>query len=225
MKSTGFSDVIRKSPFGPIKVHMEVSTRSVEELIEFIQYVIKKDWTGATQSRKNISELENKADELKAETRSLLPKSIFFAVPREDILDLIKLADDIPNTVKDISGLMIGRNMEIPSAIHQSFQNFILEAKEITYAAAEAVDHIDELFQFSFGGKAAEKMESLIEKLGTLENTNDQTEITLRGELFKIEKDLPPGDVMFLYDVINKIGELSDRAEQVGHRISLIASR
>ena len=45
MKSTGFSDVIRKSPFGPIKAHMEVSTRSVEELIQFIQYVIKKDWT------------------------------------------------------------------------------------------------------------------------------------------------------------------------------------
>ena len=50
-------------------------------------------------------------------------------------------------------------------------------------------------------------------------------EITLRGEVLKIEKDLPPVDVMFLYDVINKIGELSDRAEQVGHRISLIASR
>ena len=45
------------------------------------------------------------------------------------------------------------------------------------------------------------------------------------NKLFKIEKDLPPVDVMFLYDVINKIGELSDRAEQVGHRISLIASR
>jgi hypothetical protein len=68
-------------------------------------------------------------------------------------------------------------------------------------------------------------METLIEKLDSLENSNDQTEITLRGELFKIEKDLPPVNVMFLYDVINKIGELSDRAEQVGHRISLIASR
>jgi len=225
MKSTGFSDVIRKSPFGPIKVHMEVSTRSVEELIQFIQYVIKKDWTGATQSRKNISELENKADELKAETRSLLPKSIFFAVPREDILDLIRLADDIPNTVKDISGLMIGRQMQIPEVIHKSFSNFLNEALEITLAAGEAVDYFDELFQFSFGGKAAEKMETLIKKLDILENTNDQTEITLRGELFKIEKDLPPVDIMFLYDVINKIGELSDRAEQVGHRISLIASR
>ena len=70
MKSTGFSDVIRKSPFGPIKVHMEVSTRSVEELIQFIQYVIKEDWTGATQSRKNISELENKALDQLAEEAS-----------------------------------------------------------------------------------------------------------------------------------------------------------
>ena len=68
-------------------------------------------------------------------------------------------------------------------------------------------------------------MQTMIEKLNSLENSNDQTEVTLRGELFKIEKDLPPIDVMFLYDVINKIGELSDRAEQVGHRISLIASR
>ena len=68
-------------------------------------------------------------------------------------------------------------------------------------------------------------MESFIEKLDSLENKNDQTEITLRAELFQIEKDFPPVDVMFLYDVINKIGELSDRAEQVGHRISLIASR
>ena len=69
------------------------------------------------------------------------------------------------------------------------------------------------------------KMQELIEKLDSLENTNDQSEITLRAELFAIEKDLPPVNVMFLYNVINKIGELSDRAEQVGHRISLIASR
>ena len=68
-------------------------------------------------------------------------------------------------------------------------------------------------------------MQALIEKLDSLENKNDQSEINVRAELFSIEKDLPPVDVMFLYDIINKIGELSDRAEQVGHRISLIASR
>ena len=225
MASKGLSDIIKKSPFGPIKAHMEVSKNSTVELINFLESAVNSDWNKATESRTVISQLENEADVLKAETRSLLTKSLFLAVPREDILDLITLADDIPNTVKDISGLMIGRQMEIPSAIASSFLLFAKEASAITDAANEAVDHIDELFQFSFGGNAAIKMQELIEKLDSLENKNDQSEVTLRAELFAIEKDLPPVNVIFLYDIINKIGELSDRAEQVGHRISLIASR
>jgi len=225
MKSTGFTDLIKKSPFGPIRAHMLVSKASVKELINFLQSAINLDWNKATESRKIISDLENEADALKAETRSLLTKSLFLAVPREDILDLIKLADDIPNTVKDISGLIIGRQMEIPSEIASSFLLFAKEAATITETAGEAVDYIDELFQFSFGGNAAIKMQQLLEQLDSLENKNDQSEINLRGELFSIERDLPPVNVIFLYDIINKIGELSDRAEQVGHRISLIASR
>ena len=225
MKVTGFTDIIKKSPFGPIRAHMLVSKASVDELITFLKSAIDSDWNEAVKSRKVISDLENQADTLKAETRGLLTKSLFLAVPREDILDLIKLADDIPNTVIDISGLMIGRQMEIPAKISSSFLHFAKEAAVISDAASEAVNYIDELFQFSFGGNAAIKMQQLIEKLDSLENKNDQTEINLRAELFAIEKDLPPVNVIFLYDIINKIGELSDRAEQVGHRISLIASR
>ena len=225
MKVTGFTDIIKKSPFGPIRAHMLVSKASVDELITFLKSAIDSNWNEAIKSRKVISDLENQADTLKAETRGLLTKSLFLAVPREDILDLIKLADDIPNTVKDISGLMIGRQMEIPAKISSSFLHFAKEAAVISDAASEAVNYIDELFQFSFGGNAAIKMQQLIEKLDSLENKNDQTEINLRAELFAIEKDLPPVNVIFLYDIINKIGELSDRAEQVGHRISLIASR
>ena len=225
MKPTGFSDIIRKSPFGPIKTHMGVSLNSTKELINFLEAAINSDWDKANESRKIISNLENEADTLKAETRSLLTKSLFLAVPREDILDLIRLADDIPNTVKDISGLMIGRKMEVPAEISQSFLLFAKEASAIADAAGEAVDYIDELFQFSFGGNAATKMQELIKKLDLLENQNDQSEINLRSELFTIESDLLPVNVMFLYNIINKIGELSDRAEQVGHRISLIASR
>ena len=225
MKSTGLTDIIKKSPFGPIKAHMEVSNSSAEELINFIESAINLDWNKATKSRKSILELENEADALKAETRSLLTKSLFLAVPREDILDLIKLADEIPNTVKDISGLMIGRQMEIPSEIAPSFLLFAKEAAAIILSASEAIKYIDEVFQFSFGGNAANKMQELIEELNCLENKNDQSEITLRAELFSIEENLQPVNVMFLYNIINKIGELSDKAEQVGHRISLIASR
>jgi hypothetical protein len=64
-----------------------------------------------------------------------------------------------------------------------------------------------------------------LELLDGLEGQNDLSEVTLRAELFSIEKNLPPVNVIFLYDIINKIGEISDRSEQLGHRISLIASR
>ena len=219
------TDLIKKSPFVPIQKHMEKAQASADELLKFLEAATNMNWEKAAQSRQKIVDLEHKADSLKAEARGLVPKSIFLSVPREDVLELVKRADEIPNTVKNISGLMIGRKMEIPSQIILTFMKFATEAAGICHVAANATNQIDELFQFAFGGNAAEEMQKLIQDLDTLEDRCDETEIILRGELFAIEKNLPPVDVMFLYSIINKIGELADRAEQVGHRISLIASR
>ena len=219
------TDLIKKSPFVPIQKHMEKAQASADELLKFLEAATNMDWEKAMQFRQRIVDLEHEADSLKAETRGLVPKSIFLSVPREDVLELVKRADEIPNTVKNISGLMIGRKMEIPPQITPTFMKFASEATGICNVAANATSIIDELFQFAFGGNAVEEMQKLIQNLDTLEDRCDETEIILRSELFAIEKELPPVDVMFLYSVINKIGELADRAEQVGHRISLIASR
>ena len=152
----GISDLIKKSPFGPIQNHMEKSKASANELLIFLKAAVDEDWDKAIQSRKIIVDLEHEADTLKAEVRSLVPKSIFLSVPREDVLELVKRADEIPNTAKDISGLMIGRRMEIPPQISSTFIQFSAEATEICNVAADAIDHIDELFQFAFSGSAAE---------------------------------------------------------------------
>ena len=65
MKSKGtFSDLISKSPFGPIQVHMEKSMECAEELLIFVEAVIKDNWEKATTSRKKSMELEKEADQL-----------------------------------------------------------------------------------------------------------------------------------------------------------------
>ena len=226
MKSKGtFSDLFSKSPFGPIQVHMEKSMECAEELLILIEAVIKNNWEKATTSRKKIMELEKEADQLKAETRNLLPKGIFLFVPRGDLLDLIGLSDEIPNTVKDISGLICGRQMLIPPEISTSFKDFVTEAVAIVATAASAIDQLNELSRLAFGSRASNELDNIISNLDSLEAESDRSEVTVRRQLFDIEKDLPPIDVMFLYDVINKIGELADRAEQVGHRLTLIAVR
>lgn len=219
------TDLIKKSPFVPIQKHMEVSLSAANELIIFFEAATNSKWEEAQISRKKIVNLEHKADELKAEARSLVPKSIFLSVPREDVLELVKIADEIPNIVKNISGLMIGRHMEIPTELIPNFMKFANECADVCKVASDATNQIDELFQFAFGGNAAEEMQKLLTDLDVMEDRCDETEIILRNELFKIEKDHPPINVMFLYSVINKIGELADTAETVGHRISLIASK
>ena len=46
-----------------------------------------------------------------------------------------------------------------------------------------------------------------------------------KTQLAKLEKSLPPVDVMFLYKVIDWIGDLGDRAQQVGSRLELMLAR
>ena len=46
----------------------------------------------------------------------------------------------------------------------------------------------------------------------------------IRAELFAIEKDLDPVDVMFLYRVIELVGDIGDMAERLGRRLELLLS-
>jgi len=226
MTSRGtFSELISRSPFGPIQVHMEKTKRCAEELLIYIDAASSNDWDKATISRQKIIQLEKDADGLKAETRDLLPKGLFLFVPRGDLLDLIGLADEIPNTIKDISGLIYGRKMKIPSQISTSFKDFLSEAVSAVTTASAAIDQLTEVSRLAFGSKASTELDKIISGLDSQEREIDQLEVVVRQQLFDIEKNLPPVDVIFLYDVINKIGELADRAEQLGHRLTLIAVR
>ena len=47
----------------------------------------------------------------------------------------------------------------------------------------------------------------------------------MRRNLFKLEQDLPPVDVMFLYQIIDWIGDVADRAQRVGNRLEQLLAR
>ena len=47
----GISDLIKKSPFGPIQKHMEKSKASANELLIFLKAAVDADWDKAIQSR------------------------------------------------------------------------------------------------------------------------------------------------------------------------------
>ena len=62
----------------------------------------------------------------------------------------------------------------------------------------------------------------MIHELDLIEHDTDEMQIGIRRILYGLEKNLPPIDVMFLYNIIEWIGDLADRAQQVGAQLQLL---
>ncbi len=57
----------------------------------------------------------------------------------------------------------------------------------------------------------------MIAELSNIERDTDEQQIQLRHILFDLENALPPVNVIFLYKVIEWIGELADRARNIAN--------
>ena len=84
---------------------------------------------------------------------------------------------------------------------------------------------LDELIETGFGRVERKRVGRLLIKLDVIEQNTDDLQVQLRSELFKLENDLNPVDIMFLYKVIESTGTIADRAQRVGSRLQLMLAR
>lgn len=222
---TFLSGVFGRSPVRPLQQHMSKVVACVNELVEFFEGAIGNDWERAGKARENVSRLENEADAMKTDIRLHLPSTLFMPVARADILDLVTVQDKVANTAKDITGLMTGRRMQIPAELGDAFLAFVKRAIDAAKQAETSVNELDELFEAGFRGAEVEAIESMIKELDRIEKDTDRMQIEIRARLFKMEKDLPPVDVMFLYRIIDWVGDLADQSQRVGSRLHLLLAR
>jgi len=218
------ASIFGTSPVRPLEQHMDIVYRCSKKLRPFINAVIKRDTKRMAEVRAQIEALENEADDLKKQIRINMPKSLFMPVPREDLLELLLVQDKIANRTKDVSGIIMGRQMKIPKAIADQYGEFVDCNVDAVKQARKSVRELDELFTAGFKGAEVELVSELIEELDRLETLTDRQQQELRAEIFGIEKELDPIDVMFLYQVIELTGEIADMAERVGRRLELLLS-
>lgn len=214
-----------RSPIRPLQKHMAKGHASVKELIGFFSHVMQRDWEQAAVSQEAITRIENEADEIKQDLRAHLPKNLFLPVPRQDVLQLLTMQDRIPNKAKDIAGLVLGRKMHLPEAIAPSYLDLLKRCSDATELTHKAINEIDELLESGFSGSEIHIIEDMIHKISQIEHETDEIQIKVRSELFAIENDLSPVDVIFLYKVIDWTGDIGDRAEQVANRLQLLLAR
>ena len=223
--SNTFAKLFGRSPFGPMQDHMSKSYNCAEQLIPFFQAVLAEDWQEAETLQQRIAGLENEADDMKTNIRTNMPDSLFMPVPRSDLLELLTVQDKIANKTKDIAGIMLGRKMRIPAELAEDMTAYVAQAVAAAGHACKALHEIEELVETGFGRHESEVVKKMIRKIEDSEHEADQLQISLRAKLIKLEADLPPVDVMFMYKIIDWIGDVSDRAERVGSRLQILLAK
>ncbi len=217
--------VFAKSPIKPLEKHIQIVVKCSKQLIPFFAACVEQDWTEAAKIRRKLSKYEQDADSLKRQLRLELPGGLFMPVDRADLLELLTQQDKIANKAKDIAGRVLGRKLEVPVSLQEEFSVYLTRCIDATEKAAEAINELDDLLETGFRGREVELVEKMISQLDLIEDDTDNLQISLRKNLLAIEKDLNPVDVMFLYQIIDWVGDLADLAERVGARLEILLAR
>ena len=222
MAKTSILGLFARSPIRPLQQHMATVERCVGSLVPFFEAIIANDQQRVRDIQEAIARAEDEADDQKHELRMHLPRSLFLPVERRDLLEVLTMQDNIANRAKDIAGLMRGREMAIPSELQPLFLEFVRRSVEACTHARLAVDELDALVEAGFRGPEVSRVQNMIAEVDRIEKQTDDIQIRVRAELRQIEQGLQPLDAMFLYRVIDWIGDLGDRSQRVGSRLQLM---
>ena len=220
-----FAAIFRGSPMKPLQEHMEKVLECASELLPLFKAVGRRDYEAVAQIQQRIAQLEDEADSLKTDLRLQLPNTLLLPVDRRDLLELLRVQDNVANKAKDIAGLILGRQMEIPASMQEAFDAYAERCIDAVRHAQRAVQEMDELVETGFRGAEAELVHNILRDLGAVEKDTDHMQIKLRAALRSLESQLPPVDVMFLYKIIEWTGDLADLAERIGSRLQLMLAK
>lgn len=213
------------SPIRPIEQHMRKTYLCAKQLSPFFDAVLLQDWLTANTIKEKIVAIEKEADIIKRDLRLHLPTGLFLPVSRTDLLELLSAQDRIANKAEDIASLVVSRQMIIPQNLAVLFVPFLHRCLDAAEQACNAINELDQLLESGFRGNEVKIVEDMIVTLDKIEHDSDEKLAEIRHRIFELEKDLTAIEVIFLYKLVQWIGDLADHAQIVGGRLQILIAR
>lgn len=215
------TELFGRSPVRPMQKHMAASTACAREIIPLIEAMCEGNLDQIAICRTKIDELEHQADELKHDIRAHLPKRLFMAMERRDMLEILDYQDSIADRAQDLAELAAMRGMILPEAMQEPVRCLARSVVKTCEHAEAIVNELDELVETGFRGREVERVELMIRELGALETEADRDgEVSLQA-LFSVEKEIGI-DTFFWYQWLGWAEEMANLAEKVGNRLRLL---
>ena len=161
-----------------------------------------------------VHEAEGVADDIRRDIEVMMYSKALFPESRGDILGLLESIDRVPNHTESSVRMIANQHIVVPEELHGKFLDMIETTNRCVTELIEAVRSL-----FGTFIKAAVH----IGKIDELESAVDHIEETLVDTIFSGQYD--GLDKILLRDLTERIGGISDRAEQAGDRIRIMVAK
>jgi predicted phosphate transport protein (TIGR00153 family) len=211
------------SPIRPMQEHMKAAVECARQILPLFEEMVAGDMAAVAARRREIDRLEHEADRIKNEIRSNLPKRMFLAVERRDMLEILDNQDSIADVAQDIAEIADLRGIVVPEVLASAFLELVRRVVSACEQAERVINELDELVETGFRGREVARVDQMIEELSRMETHTDELEERVQKLLFGIEDELGISAV-FWYRLIDDVGEMADYAERVGNRLRLLTA-
>jgi predicted phosphate transport protein (TIGR00153 family) len=217
------ANLFGQSPIRPMQQHMKAAVECARQILPLFEEMVAGDKDAIAVRRREIDRLEHEADRIKNEIRSNLPKRMFLAVERRDMLEILDYQDSIADVAQDIAELADMRGMVVPEGLASAFLELVRRVVSACEQAERVINELDELVETGFRGREVARVDQMIEELSRMETDTDGLEERVQRLLFEIEDELGISAI-FWYKLIDYVGGMADYAERVGNRLRLLTA-
>ena len=159
-----------RSPIGPMQEHMRAAVACAHQVVPLVEAMVSGDAEAVREQRAEIDRLEHKADDIKHQIRSNLPRRLMLAMERRDMLEILDHQDSIADVTQDIAELVDQRGMKLPDQLAEPVRSLAARVVAACDQAQRIIDELDELVETGFGGREALRVEEMISELARIEN-------------------------------------------------------
>jgi uncharacterized protein len=219
MRQSTISRLFGQSPFPMLKEHMAKVKLCLDQVRPMMDAFTEYEGTREKEFAREIMKLEHEVDTIKNTIRDHLPKSIFLPVDRRDLLALLSAQDEIADVCEDLAVLVTIRVTKVHPGLKDSLFEYLDKSLEAAYLGVDVINELDAMLESSFGGKEAAKVIQMIDRISYLEWEADKKQYKLAQQLFELENEIPPVDIMLWFEIFKVIGNIANSAEKMAKRL------
>ena len=211
-----------RSPFVPLQLHLDKISDCIEAAVAFLERIRRGDTSGLGEEAREISKLEHKADLVKNDIRNNLPRGLFMAMDRSQLLEILSLQDAIADQGEDIAVLMSIRPVKIIEGLSQPLKEYIDGNLKAFHQVKNVMRELDALIESGFGGVEANRVDAMIEEVAHTEHECDIMQRKLMKQVLDHENELTVGDFFIWQRLLREIAGISNLSEKLANRVRML---